>query len=410
MKKFDSGKQNLRYQKLGTFLLYATLFFYFVRPQEIIPFIGYLRLSGIFNLGLLIWAFINLRFNSIKSPVRIVLIFGLVMFISALDAVNSIAFRLAFKFTLQYFPMCYAIYILVNTKDKWASFYNFWCWIYFLMALITIHNNGRGPGDFTHDQNDAALALSMGLPFLFYNISLATKNSIKAVRLVMFLVIVVAIIFTGSRGGFLGLASVLIVLWWFSENKFASAVKISLLLIIFSGVFIANLPEGYIDDMQSITDDEDSTRVERLRSWGLSFMMFSDNPILGVGAGNYPWRVSSYQTQTEWWGTARPLDGRQVHSMYFEVLADLGLIGMFIFFKMVFGMPIKLLNRLRHLKSSKSFSECNIIRVQMQTLIASMVAFAISGAFISVAYYPNLYIWVALYAVITRELSKVHRD
>jgi probable O-glycosylation ligase (exosortase A-associated) len=391
-------------RKLGTFLLYAFLVMYYLRPQELLPFLKYLHLSGMSAWMLTLWGLVHLRKSIFSTPIKLVLLFGLIVALSALGAVNVGAYRLAFKFLVQFFPLCVAIYLLIDNKYRVQRFFSFWSWLYVGMALVTINNGGLGPGDFTNDPNDAALALGMGLPFVFYSIYHAPANSMKRYfRYVMFLSILAGIVATSSRGGFLGAVICILVLWFLSKNRLRTAIIAIVMVILSGGLLLSMLPERYIEDMQSISDTEDSTRVERLRSWELSWMMYKDNPVIGVGAGNFPWNVDRYQALTDWWGTAKPLGGRQVHSMYFEVLADLGTLGILLFLYIVYKLPFKL-NKIRN-QLLKDRDDLLWLKRLIQGLIASMSVYAVGGAFISVAYYPHLVIWVTLYAICMRELE-----
>jgi probable O-glycosylation ligase (exosortase A-associated) len=395
-------------RKLGTLLLYTFLVMYYLRPQELLPFLKHLHLSGIVYLLLTLWGWFHLRKSIFSSPVNLVFLFGLLIAVSALGAVNAGAYRLTFKFTLQIFPMCVAMYLLIDSKYRVQRFFYFWSWIYIGMAFITINNRPLGPGDFTNDPNDAALALGMGLPFVFYSIYEAPKGSMKRYfRYVMFLSVLAGIILTSSRGGFLGAIICILVLWFLSKNRLRTAIIAIMMLILSGGLLLSMLPERYIEDMQSISDTEDSTRVERLRSWELAWMMYKDNPVIGVGAGNFPWNVVNYQHKTDWGGQSRGLGGRQVHSMYFEVLADLGTLGMLLFLYIVYKLPFKLY-KIRN-QFLKDRDDLLWLKMLMQVLIASMSAYATAGAFVSVAYYPHLAVWITLYAICMRELEVVRK-
>ena len=391
-------------RKLGTFLLYGFLVMYYLRPQELLPFLKYLHLSGISAWMLTLWGLVHLRKSIFSSPIKLVLLFGLIMALSALGAVNVGAYTLALRFIIQFFPVCIAMYLLIDNKYRVQHFFHFWCWLYIGIAFVIIKNGGLGPGDFTTDPNDAALTLGMGLPFVFYSIYEAPANSMKRYfRYAMFLIILAGIIVTSSRGGFLGATICILVLWFLSKRRLRIAIIAIVMIVLVGGLLLSMLPERYIEDMESISDTEDATRVERLRSWGLAWVMYKDNPVIGVGAGNFPWRVNEYQVLADWWGDAVPLGGRQVHSMYFEVLADLGTLGILLFLYIVYRLPFKLY-KIRN-QFFKDRDDLLWLKRLMQGLIASMSAYAVGGTFISVAYYPHLSMWIALYAICIREIE-----
>ncbi|KZZ70512.1 hypothetical protein A3765_16355 [Oleiphilus sp. HI0130] len=390
-------------RKIGIFLLMGFIAFYYVRPQELLTFLSPLRLSGVIAWSLSIWGLFHFRPEILKSQLKLIFIIGFLCLFSGLYAVNVTSYKLGFQFLLQYFPIATAIFLLIDSKEQVLKFFNYWCWIHFFVALITLKNGGLGPGDFTRDPNDAALALSMSLPFLYYAprfLALSKRQSI--IRYFMLFVVISAVISTNSRGGFLGLCSVLLTIWLFSDKKFKYIKWIIAVSIVSSSLTSLLIPEGYIAEVQSINDSEDNTRVERLRTWEIAWLMYLDNPILGVGAGNFPWNVSRYQPETSWAleSDAKSLSGRKAHSTYFQILADLGTIGGLTFFFIIFRLPYTLLQKIK-----TSHTQENMTNLA-KALVASMAAYAVSGAFISVAYYPHLTLFVAFYAIIWRELLK----
>lgn len=338
-----------------------------------------------------------------KTPVSIVLLLGVIYFVSGIGATNVRGLRLGFAFITQFFPQCLAIYIIVDNRKLLQDFISLWVYIYFFSALITIKNGGRGPGDFTHDENDAALMLSMGIPIVFYAYYMPWYG--KKMKWFCWLtlgVLLLGVIATSSRGGFLGLISAIGVLWFFSRNRVRNAFIGIVAAVMLSGIVFSLLPEGYIEDMQSINDTEDSTRIERFRSWEIAWVMYKHNPILGVGAGNFPWNAGKYQPYTSWWtGHERSLAGRQVHSLYFEILSDLGTIGAVVYLYIMFVMPFKLFFMRNRMLKDKELTD-PIPILLCQAFAASMMPFIISGAFISVGYYPLLGVWITCYAIITR--------
>ena len=84
------------------------------------------------------------------------------------------------------------------------------------------------------------------------------------------------------------------------------------------------------------------------------------------------------------------------HSIYFTLLPELGLIGTLLFLGMV-AKNVKDLNYIKKntiqktdQKGDKFESKCYPLALALE---GSMIAYLISGAFISILYYPNLWIF-----------------
>jgi probable O-glycosylation ligase (exosortase A-associated) len=393
-------------RKIGTILVYLFILFFYVRLQEIIPPLAWIRFSGTLFLIVTIWGLFHLRSDVFKSPLVIIFLLGIVFFLSGLGAVNNAPFKLSLEYIIEVFPQCVAIYIIINSKDRIITFLKFWVIIYFCMALITLKNGGRGPGDFTFDENDAALALVMGLPFCVYALRFLplTKLQILLCK-VAFLVLIAAIVVTSSRGGFLGLVAVLLLLWWFSKKKLKIAVNALLIGILISVAGITLLPDEYMHEIQSIEDTDDNTRVERFRTWEVAWIMYIDNPVIGVGANGFRFNASQYQRQTSWWtGAERSLQGRLTHSLHFQVLSEVGTIGALLYLYIFIVIPLKLNNFQK--KIDEDSEDARLLKMFALTLIVSMGGFFIAGAFISVAYYPHIPIWVTMYAIFLRHKNE----
>ncbi len=391
-------------RKIGTWLVFLYLFFYYVRPQEIIPGFAEVRFAGILFLITTIWGVLHFRPFVLKTPLSIILILAFVFFLSGLGAINTGPFKLFVNYIIEVFPQCLAIYVIFDSKERILNLVKLWLLIYFLMALITIKNGGLGPGDFTLDPNDAAMALAMGIPFFAYALrflSLTAKQRIFCK--IAIITLIVAIVVTGSRGGFLGLLAVLLLLWWFSRKKIRIAL-ISFfigLAIVVGGLSL--LPTDYAKEIESINDPNDETRLERLNTWEVAWEMYKDNPFLGVGAGGFKYNAGFYQRMTSWWTEEhKSLQGRVTHSLVFQIISEVGTIGALVYLYVLIYLPLKL-NGIRK-KLDESLEENRLILFWSLTLIVSMGGFFVAGAFISVAYYPHIPVWITMYAILTRYL------
>ena len=379
------------------------LFIYYTRPQDNIPGLDALPWVGVFFLLFTIWGFWLLftkEKNMFKKPVVLIFWLGVIFGISGIGAISPISFVMSFKWITQTFPQVVVLVVIFSSAARLKQLHNFWVFVYFIMAVFTLKNAPLGPGDFTRDPNDAALALGMGVPMVFYALGQRVL-SIKR-RLYYYAVlalIVLAIVATSSRGGFLGFIAGWMTIWWMSKNRTKIMMYTLAISILAGGALVSFLPDRYVEDMKSISDKKDSTRVERLRTWEIGIEMFKANPILGVGAGNFANNVHIYQPRTSWWtGHQRSLSGRASHSLYFQIIPDLGLIGVGVYFFIMCILPLRLL------KISKKLDESDDLQKDIQlfcrALIASMAVYAVAGAFISVAYYPHIPIWLAMYTII----------
>jgi len=237
--------------------------------------------------------------------------------------------------------------------------------------------------------------LNMIIPLSFFLVMSASgKKKIYYILLTGLFLFV--IILSGSRGGFVGLLAAFIYCFLRTKKKVITAFIIGV-LAMFAAVVA---PPSYWDEVRSITEEgsQKGTGEERVYTWGIGWHMFLDNPILGVGQGNFPYVFGKYElevTGSDESFHGRSVAGRQAHSIYFTMLPELGIIGTGIFI----GMIIYTLKDLKTIrvraspqknKGSSPISNKNYFLAM--GLEGALIAYLVSGAFISILYYPNLWI------------------
>ncbi len=158
-----------------------------------------------------------------------------------------------------------------------------------------------------------------------------------------------AIMMTFSRGGFLALLTVTILLilkikikllipfllmvgiigyYVYDSNQIVSLEQYS-----FDRDFQSNNPvRQTIDSFQARMStllnkpEEDESGKSRIHFWKVAWLMALDNPIWGVGIEQYRDRFHEYDFTDGQYG-----ESRAVHSLYFQLIAEIGFVGSIIF-------------------------------------------------------------------------------
>jgi O-antigen ligase len=230
-------------------------------------------------------------------------------------------------------------------------------------------------GTFLGDGNDYSLSACILLPLLA-EIGLNGKARLtRALAWTAFAVIILAIIASQSRGGTLGIATVLAYLWWRSPRKIVTGVAIALVGVI----VLLYAPSQYFQRMSTVTGMRiDGSAQGRLDAWGGAAGMGVQNPVLGIGAGQFAAR----------WGLT-------AHSTYMLAFAELGVPGFVCVLALVFG-NIRSNMRLRKALLFEGGSDDDPDRRKTLRLLdmatAAAVGFAVPGAFLSATYYPHMYV------------------
>jgi O-antigen ligase len=203
-------------------------------------------------------------------------------------------------------------------------------------------------------------------------------------------------VLTGSRASLLGFVGSLVYLWWLSRHKLLLGMIGVFALVI--GFFL--LPQQYRERYQTITSEHiDGSSQARLVTWIAGLHMVVDRPLTGVGAGCF--------------GTAHAMGyspgGRRMwlesHSLYVQVLAELGVIGAFAFFGFI--RQILRLNRAARSRIRALGTSWRWEHALMAALFAGVVCLLISGVFGHSLYRRTWYVYaglgLAVYRMVVRE-------
>jgi len=390
------------FDKKKSLIPFSLLLFYLLleygRPQDQIPFLSVLHLPAI-TIVLLLLSILssgNLRLKG-KQAVLFLGLLGLMVAHGPI-AVNNYWALMVFITMAINFIVFLSLTLFVDDEEKYEKLIKVWLSIHVILALIGLmKGSGRGIGGFLGDENDFCMTMNMIIPFPFF-LAMSEVGKKRILYLGLTLTFLTVIILTQSRGGFVGLLATIIYCWLRTKKKVVTA----LLIAILAGFALLIAPSSYWSEVRSIQEEGASkgTGGERVYTWGIGWHMFLDNPIMGVGQGNFPWAFKKYEFQAT--GSDEPFRGRSVagrmaHSIYFTMLPELGLIGTLLFLGMV-GMNIRDLNYIKKntIQKPKQQKERSAGSKKYHLALAlegSMIAYLVSGAFISILYYPNFWIF-----------------
>ena len=378
------------------------IIFEYARPQDYFG-ISALGLPSLLSLYLLfLWLGYPDKWMLREKTVRITIAFWSLLAVSVIVVVNHYYWYTSIRdIFLYFFAIALPMAAFLNKPEKLRLFFWFWLGAHAFAASVGLINGGRGPGSFLGDENDFAMAMNMAIPYAWF-LSQSAHNT-RVMRIILYVlagVLIIASTATVSRGGFVGLVAVLGVIFLFSRHKVRTLMSGTILSV----VVVSFLPPEFIDDMRTIDDPNDGTRQERIESWESGWLMFLDNPVIGVGAGNYPWRVEHYQLlrDPDAVGRTRLLTGRQAHSLYFTVLPETGALGTGLYLTAILLVAVKLLKIVRSPPPEDPRDPAGYIQLLGKAMLASLAAYLVCGIFISVLYYPHLWYLIGLTLALER--------
>lgn len=385
-------------KKWVTLLLVFTALDY-TRLPTLVPPLGILQVQALVGVALFyFWVKFGEREDFRRLPLAptfVMTFFSALSIIWANNWFYAFNSTLSFVYALVFFALP-ATTLLVD-RDAMRKFARVFASCGVFVAIYAILHSGRGPGGFIGDENDTGLFLNITVAFAI--LCARDVTSSPFMRLLFWagaITIICGVVMTDSRGAFVGLLILFVALWWSSRHRFRMALVGMAIMAVLPAIVIPMLPDGYLDEMQTSMDPNDSTRVEREYFWGLAMDMYAANPVVGVGTDNYPWTVMEYEERLPpEERAARASGGRAVHSMYMQLLSEQGSIGALMFLTCLVFSLWKL-NRLRKVDVRGDPNGKGYDAAAGGAIFAGICTMCASGAFISVLYSPTLWYLVAV--------------
>ena len=383
--------------------LLLAIFFEYARPGSFVSGINVLRLNTLIPLGLVLACALAKDLRPMKEvwldPLSrwLVAYFCVIAFGLVHADVTLYAFNVT-KTVLGYLLLAFVIVRICTTLDRIRSVYAVLVVSHLFLIVMNpaaiLNPEQRNyiiGGTFLGDGNDFSLSVCIVAPMA---IELALASKSRIVRLFWWgalLVLCLAVVASQSRGGTLGLAAVAGYLWLRSPRKALTMI----LALVGVAAILAYAPDQYFERMRTISHYEaDGSAMGRITAWKAAIQMCIDHPLWGVGAGMFPVSFGTIYRPAEHmpWLTA--------HSMYFLLLGELGIPGVLVLLGLILG---NLRANRRVMRARDAVAEDKRLGLfpqgpnrMLYLLSASMVGFAVCGAFLSVAYYPHLFVLTAL--------------
>lgn len=385
---------------------YGLLLFFvleYVRPSSYVPALNAFHLNSLVPLTVLLGSLFTKKVKIFdvlgSSNARWIMFLLLLLIISGLTCDVKIYALTVFETVLGYFFMFVILKKEIYDLDRVKGLLKILILVHLAVGALTPEMfSGDGErhyiatGAFLGDGNDFALSVNIVIPLCLFMISESQGVTKKLFYGGMLAVLIIAVVQTQSRGGMVALACVALYYWIKSDRKILGVVGI--VLVLFLIVSIA--PPQFFERMATMTktgDEMEGSAQGRLAAWGSAIRMAADHPFIGVGAGHFPVKYGvEYRPE----GVGRTdIPWQTAHSSYFLILGELGIPGI-IFLLMIISSNFIAGERMSREMKTRLTERDITCRNLVVALNASMVAFAVGGAFLSAPYYPHIYMLAAL--------------
>jgi putative inorganic carbon (hco3(-)) transporter len=242
------------------------------------------------------------------------------------------------------------------------------------------------------DPNDLSLVLLFPLAFALSFVVVRSSRFNTLLGVIGSAAIVLAIIFTQSRGGLIGLLAVLGV---YGLRMIRSrAVAIALCVVAGLGLAAAMGLKSRVSggEAEISASGIDDSAMGRIYAWGAAINMAASRPLTGVGINNF---ASSYYFYTDKWENR----DKAVHSTWFQVLGETGLPGIVVFLMLVVATFRSARASVGRLDAAKAPA---ILRATAIALVAALAGFCAAGTFLTQAFTWPLYVLIGMSAAMTQ--------
>jgi len=238
----------------------------------------------------------------------------------------------------------------------------------------------QGAGGMMEDNNQLAMAMAMLMPIAFYLTQHPPMKIMKWPLVGAAVLVPIAALGTQSRGGAVAVAAVLFIMLMKTKYKFR--LILAVLIMGFAGWSFA--PQHYKDRLASSENaaTEDDSFRGRVSMWKYAVNLADDNPIEGGGFNVFYIRRAAELYMPP------GFEPRAPHSIYFEVIAEHGYVGLTLFLTLLFagwysgGTQAK---RFRQYKETKWLGDmCAAMQL-------SVVGFAAGGLTVNIATFDVFY-------------------
>jgi O-antigen ligase len=211
------------------------------------------------------------------------------------------------------------------------------------------------------------------------------------------------VLLTYSRGGFISMVIVVAAMLFVFHRGQLRYVTIA---AIFALLLLNFLPAQFTQRIGTLTElvpgnsadnglSQDSSFRGRTSEMLVALRMFADYPIFGVGLGNYPLLYQQYARRV---GLEFRAEVRQAHSLYLEIAAETGLLGVFSFGVLIWGIFRSVWKSYQVLTRKGLTSIANMVAAQAFGLLG----FLIAASFIHAVFFRNFWVLAGIALAVPR--------
>lgn len=395
------------------------IFLFIERPWESIRFLQGIPIERTYAVAMIIVAFLSGRFKVVGSPTN-KWVYGLLAlhFVLAPFAYSP---EYAVDQGIEYAKMVVLYLLMLSVADDEASLkllvkvYILSMLFYMLHSLWEYHNGRHfyrmgitrmiGVDESANDPNAFAGSIVLSLPFVYALLRSETQLLYQRLYYVYFAIALLCIVFTGSRSAFVAL--VFLSFLWVVVQKGKKKIIMLLVMSLSISVLWICMPNEKQDRIRTLWDEDAGNKSAhesasgRMTGFKVSWKMFMLQPFTGVGAGGKNFIGYRMDNNIDEAGHESPT---QSHVLYGEVLAELGILGAFLFA----GLVVSICRCALKVRFSLTpeFKKTYFLHLLSGSIVASLLLLLLLGLG-GHNFYRPLWLWLAAWAGTIFRIKKI---
>lgn len=387
-------------QSAAFWALQIYVFFEYVRPQTVYPWLDVLPWSRIALLGALVLCAVEGRYRfTARTLWAAVLVMTTVVVLSSVSAYSPRASWMAKDLWTNWLLLMLIVGAGIRSKKELVLFlfafglWNLkmtqhgvrgWAEIGFGFRAIGI---GGAPGWF-QNSGEFGIQLCIFAPLSAYYAYGVWPRLGKYAKRFMIAVVASALmsmVATSSRGALIGAAAISVWIVWRTPHRVRALIAITILAPIIWAVVPAESKERF----RQMGDDDSS--VTRLTYWRHGIEIANRNPVFGIGYQNWmPYYTTYYNPK-----------GQLPHNFLIEAVAELGYVGLLSLIWVIVA-SFRTTSQIRKRAGPHSRNPDRLLWALAYGLDGALIGFMVSGSFVSVLYYPYLWMNTAMVMALAR--------
>lgn len=383
---------------LFTLLLYA-------RPNDLFPFLGSFPLAKIVAISITVIyvvSKITAGEELTRRPLELFMLLAIALLGFIFMPVSASPGDSFEMLTDPFLKTALIFALMINLIDSRRRLLSIWkmvvvCGMVLGLDAVKSYINGEFTvkglrikglvGGIFGNPNDLATAIDLLVP-LAVVLAILSKGWARWFYLFCAVAMAIGVLATFSRGGFLGLFALgLVLLWKLGRGR---RLKTMLLAALACGLLLAAAPGGYgsrLSTIFNIEEDKTGSAQERRALMELAVSISLQHPVVGIGMGNF--HIYSRHEQ-------------EAHNAYLEIAAELGFLGLLAYLIVIFA-PLCSLARIENCTANAKSGSAREMYLLSVCLQSTFVAYLVCSFFTSIQYLWYLY-YAAAYAVALRQI------